>query len=270
MRKNGVFVVLTLAFVITFSAIGDALLVDLPVEPLYSPPVTSLSLADAARRNDYASFDALYSAALNSGRDVSQYADLHRLWKWSMTDPVGGFYGKEIHAQFARAYPGYAAFIEDFKIVDANGNAFYPTSETRAFLLRNAVDDRRPRLSPVIAETKPVEAKPIAAAKPVVAKRTGEAPVLHKKSIEPPPVPVVATTIPVAPPSTINRQPSTRPSPIVAVQKAPAKAGAPSKAAPARPGVGRGIFLIIVGLVGLGVVSVMLHAPADDRTVPHA
>ena len=256
MRNNGVFVVLALAFVITFSAIGDALLVDLPAEPLYAPPSTSMSLQEAARRNDYATFDAAYTAALNSGRDVSQYAELHRLWKWSMTDPVGAFYGQELHDRFARAYPQYAAFIEDFKIVDANGQAFYPTSETRAFLLRNAVEERRPRLSPVVADVKPVDApKPVAvkpiAVKPIV-KRTGEAPVLHGDAVAPVPAPVVVAAAPVVvKPTTDNRQLTTRPTPAPAAT---------------RHGVARGIFLIIVGLVALGVVSVMLHAPAD---VPH-
>jgi hypothetical protein len=258
-RKNGVFVVLALAFVITFSAVGDILLVDLPAEPR-TPPVPALTLDDAARRNDYAAFDALYITALNEGRDVSRYADLHRLWKYSMTDPVGGFYGPEMHAELDRAYPGYAAFIEDFKIVDANGNAFYPSSETRAFLRRNAgagtartrpliaqakpripVEDRSPRLSVVAKQEQ------VAAPAPQALKRTEEVSVLP---VTPSPAPVRVAT--ARPATTSNPQPT-----------------APNKAS-ARPDIARGILLIILGLLGIGVVSVMLHTPADEpRSVTH-
>jgi hypothetical protein len=108
----------------------------LAVEPVHG--TAQPSLADAVRANDYPSFDALYREAVQRGESVGAYETLHELWTYSITDPIGAFYGDEMYERLARAYPGYAKFMEDFRIVDSNGNAFYPTSETRTFLLSEA------------------------------------------------------------------------------------------------------------------------------------
>lgn len=112
-----------------------------PIRALHEP-----TLAEAARRNDYVTFDALYRKAKERGESVAAFATLHELWSWSMADPIGAFYGSEMHDRLAAAYPDYAKYIADQRIVDSRGNVFYPTSETRAFLLAQALEARAPRV----------------------------------------------------------------------------------------------------------------------------
>ena len=232
MRNNGIFVILALAFVITISAIGDEETLtpslDLAVEPISTPIEPNLSTA--ALRNDFVSFNSLYRQADAAGENVSRWSGLYRFWTWSMTDPVGGFYGQETYDRFAREFPGYARFIEDYRIVDANGIAFYPSAETRRFLLQN------------VGEV-PVR---IASVKPVAKPDSG------RYTKKPAPAAVV-----LARPVTV--------APVVGSTFLRALA-APTPRPATSPGVGRGIFLIIVGLIGIGVLSVMLRASGDE---PH-
>ena len=95
-----------------------------------------MTLPDAAQRNDFPAFAAIY--ADSKPRQAASFAELHDFWKWSLTDPLGGFYGADMHARLAARYPDYEGFIADSRIVDARGNSFYPSSETRAFLLKKA------------------------------------------------------------------------------------------------------------------------------------
>jgi hypothetical protein len=116
----------------------------LPSEPIAqaAPPPT---LEAAARANDFVTFDQLYRDAVRRGDSaVAAYAPLHELWTYGITDPIGAFYGADLYERLARAYPGYASFIAEYRIVDNNGNVFYPTSETRAFLLDRALEGRAP------------------------------------------------------------------------------------------------------------------------------
>ena len=144
----------------------------LAAEPIreYRPP----TLSDAARHNDYITFDALYTAAKRRGENVSQFDALHELWTYSVTDPIGAFYGQELYQRLSRAYPRYPAFIDEFRVLDDRGHAFYPTSETRAFLLDQAVEGR-PGPRGLVAETprpgstSAVERRSLPAAVPVVA-----------------------------------------------------------------------------------------------------
>ena len=248
MRNNGVFVILTLAFVITISAIGDSPLsppIDLAVEPI-SVPVEP-SIQRAAQRNDFVTFDTLYKTADANGENVARWSELHRFWTWSMTDPVGGFYGPAVHDRFARMYPDYSSFIADYEIVDSRGNAFYPSAETRRFLLSKIGEAPRP--IPVIAKAKPAPARVVpASGRPLVAA---------------PKTAAVPKTQPVM-------QPIVRPQPVKAAETAALhEVTQPVPTTPARPGVGRGILLIIIGLIGIGVLTVMLHAPGDEPQNPH-
>jgi hypothetical protein len=111
----------------------------LAVEPIRV--VQQPTLADAVRRNDYLTFHALYQES-----QPAEYRTLHELWTWAMSDPTGAFYGRDMHDRLARAYPGYASYIETFRIVDSRGNVFYPTSETRTFLLQRAMEREAPRV----------------------------------------------------------------------------------------------------------------------------
>lgn len=170
MRKNSYLVApMALAVAITFSSTGqeEPLPVvhaktsgaDLPV-PQPAPyltvalnrPFDSSLLAEAARANDFAAFDALYRGARKLGQPVNAYSTLHELWSWSMSDPIGAFYGRETYLQFANAFPGYSRYIEEYSIVDNHGDVFYPTSETRAFLLARALEGKASS-TPVITRT---------------------------------------------------------------------------------------------------------------------
>lgn len=117
----------------------------LPVEPIGNTLPTA-TLETAARANDFITFDALYRDAVQRGESVAAFAPLHELWTFSITDPVGAFYGPDIYDRLVRAYPGYARYIAEYRIVDSNNNVFYPTSETRAFLLDRALEGRAPNV----------------------------------------------------------------------------------------------------------------------------
>ncbi|MGZ5467073.1 MAG: hypothetical protein ACXWLY_29470, partial [Thermoanaerobaculia bacterium] len=139
-RHAVVFVVFLL---VGASAISDEPLVALSIEPEIEVPAPTLE--SAARANDFSTFDALYRAEPDPG-----FRPLHELWTYSMTDPVGGFYGAEMYQRLSREHPAYAEFIEQHRIVDSKGNVFYPSSETRAFLLDHRA--AAPRVVPRIAE----------------------------------------------------------------------------------------------------------------------
>ncbi len=223
----------------------------LAAEPIreYRPP----TLLEAARHNDYITFDALYAAAKKRGEDVSQFDALHELWTYSVTDPIGAFYGLELYERLSRAYPGYAKYIEDFRVVDSRGNVFYPTSETRAFLLDRAVEGRpSPRV--LVAETKPAPVR-------ATPKRTvvAPAPVVEKTAppvVVPEPI-VVAETPAVAPPVA-------EPVVIAAKETAPAPAPLPVAATVPNKTASRGILLMIIGLIGVGLLALILRTPREE------
>ncbi|HEV7767256.1 MAG TPA: hypothetical protein VGQ76_19800 [Thermoanaerobaculia bacterium] len=258
------------------------------------------SLVDAVRANDYVTFDTLYRA-----NPTPAFATLHELWTYSITDPIGAFYGQEMHDRFARSYPGYTKYIEEFRIVDSNGNVFYPTSETRTFLLDRALDGRSPRvqiadatpraaatprtttprtttaretrresatpartpsrrnLTPATSSTRTATrstAAPVTAPvaeKPVVTQR----PVVQTPVVQTPPV--VAETAPavetpaVETPTVVRAEPTPAPAPVAE----------PAVAQPIRPvdnNFGsRGILLLVIGLIGIGLLAMMLRTPRE-------
>ena len=256
MRTHRTGLAVALSLLISLAAVGQQ-------EPVIDP--FDVALAEAARQNNFAEFDRLYQA-----NPLAPYAELHRLWSWSMNDPIGGFYGGETFERLAVAYPGFAAFIDAQKIVDSNGKTFYPTVETRAFLLSQAV---RGVIAEVPRPTRPVQIakKPQAAAPaparvvvpalPTVA-AAPKAP-LKTAAVPRPAEPVRATPV-AALPAVIAS------APVVEVNAAPVVAASvvppPVTTKPVSSDLGRGIFLIIAGLFGLGLVSVMLQTPTDEQT----
>ena len=203
--------------------------IDLPVEPVRLQ--TQMTLGDAARHNDFPLFDAMFNVA--PARDASAYAEFHSFWKWSLTDPVGAFYGDDLHARFAAEYPDYANYIADFGIIDSHGRAFYPSAETRTFLLRKAVSGS----AAVVAEVKPVVVK---RAKIVRATRQQAKPVMVAKPLF---VTAKAVTHTVA-----------------------AKPAAPVSVAPKTDArFGRGLLLMIAGLVALGMLSLVFSATGEEE-----
>ena len=296
------------------------------------PPQT---LESAARANDFITFDALYREAMRNGQSAAAFSTLYQLWTYGVTDPVGAFYDGDIYESLARAYPGYASYIAQYRIVDSNGHVFYPTSETRAFLLERALEGNAPnvQLADIAHTTKRVElrestegsiwsgrtatttartaprrstttarrertsstrrssspkprthstpavatASTPAPTKPAVAKATEKAPVVAEKKspavVESSPkqpavsesttpttttaattsaeAPVVVRPEPVTTPSVADAPPVTPPQPIAADDN--------------RFG-GRGILLLVIGLVGVGLLAMMLRAPREVPT----
>jgi hypothetical protein len=231
----------------------------LAVEPIHEdqPPAT---LLDAARRNDYLGFDALYTAAKRSGEDVSPYATLHELWTWSVSDPIGAFYGRDLYERLNRAYPGYAAYIADFRIVDDRGNVFYPTSETRKFLMDRVNERKAPSLRVVQASTPASEPKP--QAKPEVGleaytPRAAKPQAAPKAGLE-------AYTRPVAEPAPVA-QAAAQVTPLPTAQPTPQLTQQPSPTQqPQQPTSGRGLLLLIIGLIGIGLLAVILRTPREE------
>jgi hypothetical protein len=241
--KGFVAVVVALVSALTFSAIGEEPLpaviakaalpqVTTEVEPVHET-ATPLTLAEAAQHNDFAAFDALFTTHPNPA-----FADLHALWVYSQTERFGAFYGEELHAKFARRYAGYAAFIEEYRIVDARGAAYWPTAETRTFLVEHtgeAISDQRSAIRRAAAAPKRHVAHVAATPLPVIA--------------EPPAAPLIADRG-----SLIAQPAQTQPAPVAQrVQTADNSA------------TGRGILLMILGLVGVGVLTLMLRTPPPEE-----
>lgn len=241
-----------------------AVYVALAVEPIREEP--AFSLEDAARANDYATFNALFEQTGNPA-----YAPLHELWTYSVNDPIGAFYGAEMYERFASLYPEFAAYIEDYRIVDDRGNVFYPTSETRAFLLARAIEGR------TVAPQEPIR---VAATK----RRSGSertsgserrsgfslTPASASEATPPPPRRVRFKKAELTPPpAPVGLKPNLRSAPVP-VKRAPAPV-VTAAMVPEKPDLAaRGILLILIGLMGVGFLAMLLRAPgeppADDAS----
>lgn len=322
--------------VASFAIPAELPMVFLAVEPIrdFRQP----SLLEAARANDYVTFDALYRDAKARGEATGAYDTLYELWTYAVTDPIGAFYGRDLYERLARAYPGYARFIDDYRIVDDRGAVFYPTSETRAFLLDRIVEGDTPRV--LVAEqtsrdagrtagrtadrTTRTDTTDTAAASPSTRERrssgsratagtaarrqnaggaarretggpvttaagttarataapvtTASAPVTAPATVRPvastpapapvpvsdaPPVvaetPAVVATTPAQPAAV---PPVTAPAPAETIP-----APAPAPAAQTETGFAtRGILLLVLGIIGIGLLALMLRA-SDDKPV---
>jgi hypothetical protein len=288
--------------------LGSVPRVFLESEPVVTLPVPTL--ADAARANDFVTFDALYRAAQRRGEPVAAFATLHDLWSWSLSDPVGAFYSRGIHDRLARAYPGFSRYIEDYAIVDSHGDVFYPTSETRTFLLTRALEGgapivriaenntrnanatnadaprtpsrttsshasaraakttavkspaRVPAKAPAtISEPKPVITEPAFVVKADSAQTTNETPVAPT-SPQPPAVAEPAAASPVVSAPVASTPVATTPvvtTPVASSQPSPAPA-VPAESAFQR----RGLLLLVIGLVGVGLLAVILRTPSQE------
>ncbi|HVG24032.1 MAG TPA: hypothetical protein VND45_07750 [Thermoanaerobaculia bacterium] len=259
---------------------SEPIYVALAVEPMHA--TETISIQDAARSNDYPAFHALYEQTGNAA-----YAPLHELWTYAINDPIGAFYGEEMYERFARVYPDFRAYIDDYKIVDDHGNVFYPTAETRAFLLAKAAEGRvvapseeiriakeQPREEPLrderLREERQERAGGYSPARktPRVLMRKSEAVVPSKKdegvALKPElrlpsaAAPVFAQA-PVAPPVPMEIPAAPR-----AVQAAvlPVVPRGDSAGADA---VGRGILLILIGMIGIGFLAMILRTPRGQQ-----
>jgi hypothetical protein len=270
---------------------------DLPVEPMMVPPVaaaapTGVSLAAAAEANDYAAFAAAYAAA--RGDSAAAYADLRSLWAYQLENPVGAWYGADMYDRLARAYPRYASYIADFAIVDSRGQTFYPSTETRHFLLeelRNGSAPRRALASP--NETR-IETANVASA-PARRHRTTSAPSapsarssrkrFTKAAIEPKSSPVaparvvasltqnmrpssarMAATAPVAATgsATVSARSTTAPRPrVVAASLLGQPRPVQVNGAAAQP-TARGLMLLVLGVAGVGFLTLLKRLGGEE------
>jgi hypothetical protein len=303
----------------TFAIDAAPPVVTLPVEPIREEQAPA-TLSEAARANDYATFASLYQQ-----HPVAAYRPLYELWTYSVTDPIGAFYSEETYARLSRAYPGLAAAVARNRIVDDRGNAFYPTSETRAFLLERAMEGgEAPRVTIAHVRT---TVTPVHTTKPAHATTSAHATSAHPTSVhtaktahatkhadttKPAHTPKHAQTskhartskpahpVPAsaAPSVVVHAEPAaTTPEPVAATPP-PAEAVAPPPAqAPATPPVidatpadapaaqepvqipqpaakpdlaSRGLLLVIIGLIGVGVLAVILRTPSDAAREPKA
>jgi hypothetical protein len=262
----------------------------LPVEPIrtidYSAPAESL--AEAALRNDYPAFHQLYVE-----RPSATFAPLHEVWSYAMNNPMGAFYGEELHDRLSRAYPSYAAYIENYRLVDDRGQVFYPTAETRRFLAERAVAGATPstrvqiadagattqlnplvtrRSTPARVETRETTATPRATTAPATRPsrkrlKKAEATIPPVKKQEPvqvaaaavPPAPVVAKA--AAPVQTEQPAP---PKPVQANVITPSLPVPVETPAATDPLTGRGALLIVIALAGIGVLMLMLRTPREE------
>jgi hypothetical protein len=245
--------------------------IDLPIEPARLQ--TPMTLGDAAKHNDFPLFDAMFGAA--SAREAPAYAELHSFWKWSMTDPVGAFYGDEMHARFAAEYPDYANYIADFGIIDSHGRAFYPSAETRSFLLRKAISGRAAVVAEVEKPARKVSTVWVPASAGTVraearthtaAVKTHVARTVAIKTVAIKPVaarPVAKKTVAVKPAAV---QPVVvKP---VAIRTVVVKATIPVPVTPKTDArFGRGLLLMIAGLIALGMLSLVFSASGDEEPV---
>ena len=226
-----------LALVFVSASANSEVLVSLAIEPEVAAPETP-TLQSAARANDFATFDALYRA-----KPDPAYRTLHELWTYAMTEPTGAWYGAETCGRLSREYPRFAESIEPYRIVDGKRNAFYPVSETRAFLLRSA--EAAPPLSNRRANTKaeavPPHSTPKRIALQSAPRKVGRVAPAQAQA----PTPVIVPE----PPAVIAR-------PVFTTAPAPAPT-------PVQKATNRGLFLVIIGLVGIGVLALIVRAPRE-------
>lgn len=257
---NVAFRVVVIAAVFTVSAVGQqptatVLLdpspsIDLPVEPVHL--ATPMTLSDAAQRNDFPAFAMIY--ADSKPREAASFAELDNFWKWSLTAPLGGFYGADMHARLAARYPDYEALIADYRIVDSNGNSFYPSSETRAFLLKKAVGGAAAKVASV--------RQPKAVPRRVSVEKPAPALVPQRAT--------VSVEEPVSPPAQ-QRASAAVATPTQTTRSAGEDTGAPLRTATPRLSqvadarFARGFALFIAGLIGLGMLTLMLRTPAEEQ-----
>lgn len=243
-------------------------IIDLPVEPVLVEQAPTLE--DSARRNDFATFDALFAKAEARGQ-AAEFSALHDLWTYSVSDRIGAFYGQEMHDRLARAYSGYAGYIENYRIVDSRGHVFYPTAETKTYLIQQAVLGTAPRT--MIASSRRASRNRNEQIPTITIRPSRKR--LQKATKAPAELPAELTTTPVvvqassAPPNvatpvaTPAPQPAA-PQPVQAVQASLVTTPAPPQEIQSAFNA-RAIIVAIMIFVGVGVLMVMLRTSREER-----
>lgn len=182
-------------------------------------------------------------------RTIRVYSDVDTVWSFAENDRFGAFYDDDalpgLHDRLASDYPGYAAFIAKQSIVDRNGRTFFPTAETRAFLLKEVSPVPRPHQVPAHRIVYLAKARTTQPVKPVPhAKPAAVIPVVTD---------VLAKDIAKAAPPTV----------VAATTHAQATTTLPEEAAVAASPGGASIFFIVLALIAAGVVTLFVRTPRE-------
>jgi hypothetical protein len=273
--------------------------VDLPVEPLRDDAFVTVALPDtsstparametlraAVAANDFTGFRSALTQAtaladrmpLGDARNTLRrnlliYRDVEQLWSFARTDRYGAFFDDEalpgMRDHLAADYRGFDAFLAANRIVDRNGVELYPTSETRAFLMRLVEPSPRGVRSPsLIASTSTKAVRHRATpriARHVVAHVPHVAAAVAPAAVVAPPVTVAQATPIATPKSDAFAMPET-------VAVLPKQTQTPAPVQPAQvvtsPSSGRGLFFIIIALALLGGLMTMLRAADPVPTI---
>jgi hypothetical protein len=221
--------------------------VDVSAEPRQTAAINApATLREAAEKGDYAAFDGLVRKAKANGEALGAFADLHEVWSFSQANATGAYYGAEIHDRLTARYPAYAGFIEEYRITDRRGQAFFPSAETRAFLLQQAIEGNDPLVASLSASSRTTSTKTIAAPHEIAttAKTAAAAP----KPIEP------VESLPKD--ALASDMTKVTPQPQRKIAEAELVVDTASST--------RGIFLIILGLIGIGVLTMTMQASGSD------
>lgn len=243
-------------------------IIDLPIEPVLVEQTPTLE--DSARRNDFATFDTLFAQAKAHG-EAAEFSALHDLWTYSISDRLGAFYDQDMHDRLARAYAGYAGYIENYRIVDSRGHVFYPTAETKTYLLQQAVLGAPPRT--MIASSRRGSRNRSEQIQTITVRPSRKR--LQKATTTPAtpaPLPVELVTPPVvvqassAPPNVEKPVPAPAPAPqpVQPVQAQIVTTPAPPQEIQSAFNA-RAIIVAIMIFVGVGVLMVMLRASREER-----
>ncbi|MGH9419720.1 MAG: hypothetical protein ACRD3J_07100 [Thermoanaerobaculia bacterium] len=140
--------------VISLLTFPAAAAIELPRRlPAVVPAIALTALNDATDAKDFRRFHAALIVAkwiagtmpIGAQRNalrrlVIVYEDVDAIWSFAVRDRAGAYFNDDslpgMRDHLDADYPEYEAWIYEYRVPDSNGNALYPTAETRAFLLK--------------------------------------------------------------------------------------------------------------------------------------
>ncbi len=239
----------------TRTTAAKAVVVDVPTEPAHASAVKMpATLREAAEAGDFASFDNLVRKARANGEALGAFADLYEVWSFAQSNATGAYYGAAMHDRLAARYPDYTKFIDDYRITDRRGVAFYPSAETRSFLLQQAIEGNDPLVAAAPAARQPSVTSALSS--PATSHDSSSKVTLRTVApgaIEP------AELLPAD--ALASDMSKVTPPPQARIRAQPKVAEAEMADSGTTT---RGIFLIILGLIGIGVLTMTMQASSSD------
>jgi hypothetical protein len=121
--------------------------------PAVVPALALTAINDACEAKDFRRFHAALVVArwiadtmpIGAQRNalrrfVIVYEDVDAIWSFAVRDRSGAYFNDDslpgMRDHLDADYPEYEAWIYEYRVPDSNGNALYPTAETRTFLLK--------------------------------------------------------------------------------------------------------------------------------------